>query len=154
MIDLQIDGRKAQVEEGARILDAARKAEVYVPTLCDHPDLRPYGGCRLCVVEIEGRPGSHPACITTAQDGMVVRTNTDAIQKLRRGVLELLLCEHPSACLVCEERHECWTHHECTGRAEATTGCNFCPSIGVCPSTGVTRSSTGTTISASCAGAA
>jgi predicted molibdopterin-dependent oxidoreductase YjgC len=132
MIDLQIDGRKAQVEEGARILDAARKAEVYVPTLCDHPDLRPYGGCRLCVVEIEGRPGSHPACITTAQDGMVVRTNTDAIQKLRRGVLELLLCEHPSACLVCEERHECWTHHECTGRAEATTGCNFCPKGYMC----------------------
>jgi predicted molibdopterin-dependent oxidoreductase YjgC len=127
MIGLTVDGHKAQVEDGASVLDAARQAGVYVPTLCDQPDLKPYGGCRLCVVEIEGNPGARPACVTLAQDGMVVHTNTDTVQKLRKDVLEMLLSEHPSACLVCEDRMVCWDHHECTGRAEVTTGCNFCP---------------------------
>jgi predicted molibdopterin-dependent oxidoreductase YjgC len=127
MIRLTVDGHKVQVEDGASVLDAATQAGVYVPTLCHQPDLKPYGGCRLCVVEIEGTPGARPACVTSAQDGMVVHTNTDTVQKLRKDVLEMLLSEHPSACLVCEDRMVCWDHHECTGRAEVTTGCNFCP---------------------------
>jgi predicted molibdopterin-dependent oxidoreductase YjgC len=127
MIELMIDGHSVEIEAGASVLDAARQAGIYVPTLCEQPDLKPYGGCRLCVVEIEGSPGLRASCTTPAQDGMRVQTNTQKIQKLRRNLVELLLSEHPSACLVCGDRFECWEHHECTGRAEVTTGCKFCP---------------------------
>jgi predicted molibdopterin-dependent oxidoreductase YjgC len=63
---------------------------------------------------------------------MVVRTDTEKLQELRKGVLELLLSEHPSSCLVCDDRNDCWESHECTGRAEITTGCKFCPSNARC----------------------
>jgi predicted molibdopterin-dependent oxidoreductase YjgC len=132
MIELSVDGRKVEVEEGASVLDAARRAGVYVPTLCYQPDLSPFGGCRMCVVEIEGVRGFPTSCTTPAEQGMVVRTDTEKVQAMRKGVLELLLTEHPSACLVCEDRLDCWDTHECTGRAEITTGCKFCPSHARC----------------------
>lgn len=132
MIELSVDGRKVEVEEGASVLDAARRAGVYVPTLCYQPDLSPFGGCRMCAVEIEGVRGFPTSCTTPAEPGMVVRTDTEKVQAMRKGVLELLLTEHPSACLVCEDRLDCWDTHECTGRAEITTGCKFCPSHARC----------------------
>ena len=127
MIELSVDGHKVEVEEGASVLDAARKARVFVPTLCHQRDLSPFGGCRMCTVEIEGVRGFPTSCTTPVEQGMVVRTDTEEISALRKGVLELMLSEHPSSCLVCEDRTGCWEAHECTGRAEVTTGCKFCP---------------------------
>jgi predicted molibdopterin-dependent oxidoreductase YjgC len=132
MIELRVDGRAVEVEEGVSVLDAARKAGVYVPTLCHQRDLSPFGGCRMCTVEIEGVRGFPTSCTTPAQPGMVVRTDTEKVRELRKGVLELLLSEHPSSCLVCDDRMACWDTHECTGRAEITTGCKFCPNNGRC----------------------
>ena len=132
MIELSINGQKVEVEEGATVLDAARKAGVFVPTLCYQRDLSPFGGCRLCTVEIEGIRGFPASCTTPAAPGMLVQTETEKLQELRKGVLELLLSEHPSSCLVCEDRGGCWETHECTGRAEVTTGCKFCPNNGRC----------------------
>jgi formate dehydrogenase alpha subunit len=132
MIELSINGQKVEVEEGASVLDAARQARVFVPTLCHQRDLSPFGGCRMCMVEIEGVRGFPTSCTTPAVQGMVVQTETEKLQQLRRGVLELLLSEHPSSCLMCEDRGGCWEHHECTGRAEVTTGCKFCPNNGRC----------------------
>jgi predicted molibdopterin-dependent oxidoreductase YjgC len=132
MIELSVDGRTVEVKEGLSVLDAAWKAGVYVPTLCFQWDLSRFGGCRMCVVEIEGVQGFPASCITPAQQGMVVRTDTERVQEMRKGVLELLLTEHPSSCLVCADRMDCWEAHECTGRAEITTGCKFCPSNGRC----------------------
>ena len=127
MIELSIDGQKVEVEEGASVLDASRKARIFVPTLCYQRDLSPFGGCRMCIVAIEGVGGFPTACTTRAASGMVVRTDTEEVLELRKKVLELLLTEHPSSCLVCEDRAGCWESHECTGRAEITTGCKFCP---------------------------
>jgi predicted molibdopterin-dependent oxidoreductase YjgC len=132
MIELSIDGQNVEVAEGASVLDAARKARIFVPTLCHQRDLSPFGSCRMCTVEIEGVQGFPTSCNTPAEQGMVVRTETEKVQELRKGVLELLLSEHPSSCLVCEDRLNCWEAHECTGRAEVTTGCKFCPNNGRC----------------------
>jgi predicted molibdopterin-dependent oxidoreductase YjgC len=127
MIELVIDGQKIEVEEGASVLDATRKARIFVPTLCYQRDLSSFGGCRMCMVAIEGVPGFPTACTTRAASGMVVRTDTEEVLELRKKVLELLLTEHPSSCLICEDRNTCWESHECTGKAEITTGCKFCP---------------------------
>jgi formate dehydrogenase alpha subunit len=132
MIELSINDQKVEVEEGASVLDAARKAGVFVPTLCHQRELSPFGGCRMCTVEIEGIRGFPASCTTPAAQGMRVQTETEKLQELRKGVLELLLSEHPSSCLVCEDRGGCWETHECTGRAEVTTGCKFCPNNGRC----------------------
>jgi predicted molibdopterin-dependent oxidoreductase YjgC len=132
MIRLSVDGHQVEVKEGATVLEAARQAGVYVPTLCHHEGLSPFGGCRLCIVEIEGSGGFPASCSTPAGDGMVIRTGTEKVRELRKGVLELLLTEHPSSCLVCSEKLRCWELHEGVGRAEVTTGCKFCPTRGRC----------------------
>ena len=98
MITLTINDHEVKASEGMTVLEAAQAAGVYIPTLCYHPDLTPYCGCRLCIVEIEGMRGFPPACTTPAVDGMVVRTDTSQIHELRRGVLELILTEHPKCC--------------------------------------------------------
>lgn len=132
MIQLTIDGQKIGVKEGATVLDAARKAGVYVPTLCDHEGLFPFGACRLCIVEIEGRRGVVAACSTPAGKGMKVRTDSPAIRKLRRGVMELLLTEHPNACLACAEKWNCGEVMECQRKVAVTMGCKNCPKTGQC----------------------
>jgi predicted molibdopterin-dependent oxidoreductase YjgC len=131
-LHLTVDGKKVDVESGATVLDAARKAGVYVPTLCDHKGLAPYGGCRLCVVEVEGRPGCPASCSTPAAEGMKVRTDTPKVREMRQGVLELMLSEHPNACIVCADKAVCFEVMECTRKAEITTGCKTCPKTGRC----------------------
>ena len=96
-ITLTIDDQQVEVEPGKTVLEAAQKAGVYVPTLCYHPSLAPFGGCRLCIGEIENMRGFPTSCTTPAGDGMVVRTKTPQLQEFRRGVLELILTEHPPA---------------------------------------------------------
>ena len=96
MISLTIDGKQVKAEEGMTILEAANKAGIYIPTLCYHPYLTPYGACRLCIVEVEKMHGFPTACTTPASDGIVVTTNTPQLQELRRDILELILTEHPN----------------------------------------------------------
>lgn len=112
MIDLTIDGRPVSVPEGSTILDAARKLDIDIPTLC-HLDLEGTpmvnkgASCRICVVEVEGRKNLAPSCATPAVNGMVVRTNTIRVLHARRTVLELLLSDHPKDCLVCAKSGNC-----------------------------------------------
>jgi len=96
-ITLTIDDKQVEAKQGMTVLEAAKEAGIYIPTLCYHPSLSPYGGCRLCVVEIEKMRGFPTSCTTPAGDGMVVKTNTPQLQEFRRGVLELILTEHPHA---------------------------------------------------------
>jgi len=97
-VSLTIDGRKIEIEAGATILDAAREAGIYIPTLCSHPDLPlSLAACRLCVVEAVGAASRFPSsCVTTVADGMVVRTNTPQVKELRRHFLKALLTSLPS----------------------------------------------------------
>jgi len=126
-IELTIDGVKVRVGWGASVLQAAQSAGIYIPALCYHPSLTPFGGCRLCIVEIEKMRGYPTSCTTPASDGMVVRTNTPQLQELRRVILELMLAEHPSACLICERKQDCEPYRASIRKVGATTGCQFCP---------------------------
>ncbi len=106
-IALTIDGMMIQVRDGTTVLDAARKAGVYIPTLCHDEDLTPYGACRLCVVEIENMRGLPTSCTTLATDGMVVRTETPAVERSRRATIELIMANHPGDCLSCAQNQNC-----------------------------------------------
>ncbi len=94
-ITLTINGRPAPAPSGASVLDAVNAAEIYLSQLCKDPDLKPIGACRTCLVQIEGMRGFPAACSVPARDGMVVRTDTPAVERIRAGVLELTLAMLP-----------------------------------------------------------
>jgi NADH dehydrogenase/NADH:ubiquinone oxidoreductase subunit G len=99
MVNLTIDDQKISVTEGTTVLEAAEKLGIYIPTLCHHESLLPYGGCRLCVVEIArgGVADLTASCTHRVEEGLTVRTSTERVRKVRRLVLELLLAEAPEA---------------------------------------------------------
>jgi len=131
-ITLTIDGQQVKAKAGMTVLEAAREAGIYIPTLCYHPDLAPHGGCRLCMVEIEKMRGLPTSCTTPATDGMVVRTNTPQIQELRRNILELILTEHPNLCLTCDRKERCQPFDICLRNTAVTERCVLCPKNGQC----------------------
>jgi len=106
-IKLNIDGRAVSVREGSTVLKAIERAGLYVPTLCYDPALKPFGACRLCIVEIEGMRGLPTSCTTPAQNGMVVHTETEEIQRIRRTIVELAIANHPYECLLCNKSQDC-----------------------------------------------
>jgi len=99
VISLTIDGQRVEVEEGSTVLEAAQKAGIKIPTLCHHKALRPYGSCRVCLVEIERQNGStvQTSCTYPAQEGLVVRTNTEDVLEARETIFELLLARCPDS---------------------------------------------------------
>ncbi len=133
-IKLTIDDREIQVPEGSTIMEAARKAGSYVPALCDHPDLKPIGSCKLCIVSVEGLDFYPTACNTPAEEGMVVQTRTEELQEMRRHTLEMLLAltHHPTSCLFCERKNECTDLRECMRKFPVTVGCKYCLKNGEC----------------------
>ena len=131
-ITLTIDDKQVTVESGVTVLNAAEAAGVYIPTLCYHKYLTPYGGCRVCIVEIEGMRGFPTSCTTPATDGMIVHTNTEQLQELRRGFLELMLAKHPNSCVTCDRRNDCDPYRNSMRKVGMTTGCKFCPNKGQC----------------------
>ncbi len=107
MIELTIDDKKIKVDKGTTILKAAMENDIYIPHLCWDRRLKPFGGCRLCVVEIEGQPKLLAACSTPTENGMVVHTDTPSLRESRKTVLELLLIHHPLDCPICDKAGEC-----------------------------------------------
>lgn len=112
LVTLTINNQKVQVEENSTILEAAKKLNIKIPTLChlnlhDTKMINQTASCRVCVVEVEGRKNLAPACATPVFDGMVVKTNSIRAIKARRTVVELLLSDHPKDCLVCEKNGDC-----------------------------------------------
>lgn len=107
MLELIIDDKKVSVEDGTTILAAAKKIGINIPNMCYDKRLRPYGGCRLCVVEQEGNPRLLASCSTPAAAGMVIKTDTPKLKKARQTVLELLLIHHPLDCPICDKAGEC-----------------------------------------------
>jgi formate dehydrogenase major subunit len=106
-VTLQIDGESVTVPAGTSLLRAAADAGIKVPKLCATDSLKPFGSCRLCLVEIEGRRGFPASCTTPAEDGMKVRTQTPRLQELRKGVMELYISDHPLDCLTCAANGDC-----------------------------------------------
>lgn len=107
MITVNINGKKISLEKPVTILEAAKTGGIDIPTLCHDDLLEPYGGCRLCLVEIEKVPRLQTACTQFVTDGMVVMTETDRVAKARRAVLEFLLINHPLDCPYCDKAGEC-----------------------------------------------
>ena len=107
MVTLTINGQTVQAPKNATILEAARSAGIYIPTLCYHPELAPEGACRLCVVEASGARTLVASCVYPVADGMVVKTNTPKVREARRMVVELLLANHPKDCLSCQKSGDC-----------------------------------------------
>ncbi len=106
-VALLIDGKPIEVPEGTSIMRAAAIAGVSVPKLCATEMLDAFGSCRLCLVEIDGRPGTPASCTTPVAEGMNVRTQTEQLKKLRRGVMELYISDHPLDCLTCAANGDC-----------------------------------------------
>jgi formate dehydrogenase major subunit len=102
MVKLTIDGKTVEVSEGMTVLRAAEQAGIRIPTLCDHPELTPYGGCRLCLVEVEGARTLQPSCTLPASNNMVVRTDTEKVHSARKFVLTLLFSERNHFCPYCQ----------------------------------------------------
>jgi formate dehydrogenase (NADP+) alpha subunit len=131
-VTLSIDGTQYEVEKGLTILKAAQLNNIYIPTLCDHEELSPHGGCRLCIVEVKGMRVYPAACTTPVEEGQEVRTDTPELESIRKQLLKLILGEHPSSCLICEERADCKSLMGRTKKAAVTTGCRYCPADGQC----------------------
>ena len=106
-VTLEIDGQSVTVPQGTSLMRAAVDAGVQVPKLCATDSLEPFGSCRLCLVEIEGRKGFPASCTTPVEAGMKVRTQSPKLQKLRKGVMELYISDHPLDCLTCSANGNC-----------------------------------------------
>ena len=106
-VTLTIDGVSVSVPAGTSVMAAAMSMGTKIPKLCATDSLEPFGSCRLCLVEIEGRRGTPASCTTPAEEGMIVRTQTDTLHTLRKGVMELYISDHPLDCLTCSANGDC-----------------------------------------------
>jgi predicted molibdopterin-dependent oxidoreductase YjgC len=113
MIKATIDGRPIEVPEGTTILQAARDVGIEIPNLCYDDTLSVAAACRLCSVEVEGRPNLVPACAAAVTEGMVVHTESDDVIEARRVILDLLLSDHPRDCMVCDMAGTCRLQNYC-----------------------------------------
>lgn len=107
MITLSIDNQQVTVEDGTTILEAAKQVGIKIPTLCYLKDINEIGACRICMVDVKGARAFAPACVAPVAPGMVVKTNTPAVIKARKTVLELILSDHPMECLTCVRNQNC-----------------------------------------------
>jgi bidirectional [NiFe] hydrogenase diaphorase subunit len=106
-IMLTMNGDPVTARQGQTLLEVARQHGIDIPTLCNLDGLEPLGGCRLCLVELQGTPRPVPACLTEAQEGMVVATASDTLNEYRRMIVELLLAERTHTCAVCVQNNHC-----------------------------------------------
>jgi len=113
MVTLTINGEQVTVPEGTTIMDAAKEVHIDIPHLCYLEGLKPYGACRVCVVEVEGEPRLAPSCIRVVGNGMKVKTSSVRVRRARRMALELILADHPQDCLICERNGNCELQRLC-----------------------------------------
>ncbi|MDR1640904.1 MAG: FAD-dependent oxidoreductase, partial [Clostridiales bacterium] len=104
---LTVNGAPITAHEGQSVLEAALAAGIYIPSLCSHPDLKPQGGCKLCLVEVEGQENPVCSCETKAAEGMRVLSDTELVKRLRRTSMELMLASHPTDCTSCSAYLNC-----------------------------------------------
>jgi NADH-quinone oxidoreductase subunit G len=107
MVEIEIDGRKVQCQEGSMVIRAAEENGTYIPHFCYHKKLSIAANCRMCLVDIEKAPKPMPACATPVTQGMIVRTKSDKAVKAQKSVMEFLLINHPLDCPICDQGGEC-----------------------------------------------
>jgi len=126
-LTITVDGQTIPARPGQTVIQAAMEAGIYIPYLCYWPGMKPYGACRMCVVEVEGSRGTPASCTLPVQDGMVVHTRTPLLEAIRKGILELLLSEHPHGCLTCHRVELCGPQDICLRHIAVTDRCVACP---------------------------
>jgi predicted molibdopterin-dependent oxidoreductase YjgC len=131
-ITVKFNDKEVEGDSSMTVLEVARAGAVYIPTLCADPDLKPYGGCRLCLVEIEKMRGLQTACTTPARDGMIVKLDTPYVQRIRKQVLELIVSDHPGDCLMCARDPHCPQFNVCLRDDVVSPRCVVCPRNGTC----------------------
>tara|TARA_Y100000590_G_scaffold163069_1_gene186943 strand:+ start:4196 stop:6790 length:2595 start_codon:yes stop_codon:yes gene_type:complete len=126
---INLNGTYINAKPGQTIIQAAMDHGVYIPYLCYHPGLDPYGACRMCVVETEvnGRKSIQASCTTPVTDGMIVTSTQDDIKDLRQGIMDLLITEHPHGCLTCHRIELCGPQDVCQRHVSVTDRCTTCP---------------------------
>lgn len=132
VIRLKINGMEVKTLPGMTVLECARSHGLFIPSLCDLEGLPAMAGCRLCLVEVAGRPYRSPACQTVVEEGMEIVTSSPELEELRQATLELILSEHPYFCLMCQEKPDCAELKTTMVRALEPGGCLFCPRDGAC----------------------
>ena len=128
-IRLQIDGTEVKAKEGMTVLEAARSVGIFIPTLCHHEKLEPFGGCRLCIVEVEVRGWTRlvASCVYLAENNLIVRTRSEKIDRIRKTLLELLLAHAPDSPVLQDLAREYGADNN---RFERET--SFCIHCGLC----------------------
>ena len=125
-----IDGQNLDIKNGQTILQVAMDNDIYIPYLCYYPSMKPYGACRACLVEVEmpdGRKMTVASCTTPAGDSMKVQSDNESVNDLRKGVVELLMSEHPHGCLTCHRIELCGPQDICQRHVAVTDRCTICP---------------------------
>jgi predicted molibdopterin-dependent oxidoreductase YjgC len=107
MIEIKIDGRSLKVPTGKTVMEAALESGIDIPHLCYHPELSVSGGCRLCLVEVDGRPDPLPSCGLLCSDGMEITTQSDQLYQMRHDIIDLFVADHPLDCVTCEKAGAC-----------------------------------------------
>jgi NADH dehydrogenase/NADH:ubiquinone oxidoreductase subunit G len=107
LVTVTVDGQELQLPKGKNLLHALLDAGVYVPHYCYHPALSIAGNCRLCLVEIEGRPKPEVSCNMTVSEGLKIKVNSPLVEDCRKGMMEFLLVNHPLDCPICDRGGEC-----------------------------------------------
>ena len=140
-ITMTIDGQEVKTTSGKMVIQAANDAGVYIPYLCYHPGMEPYGACRMCVVDVEGPRGTATlaSCTLPVTDGMVVHTTADKPKAVRDTTLDLLLSEHPNGCLTCHRVDLCGPQDICLRHVDVTDRCVTCPKNERCELKDTTR---------------
>ena len=138
-ITFHIDGREVTASSDQVVLQAASDAGIYIPYLCYHPGMKPYGACRMCVVEVEGAPGTPASCTLPVREGMRVHTGANAALNVRDSILDMLLSEHPHGCLTCHRVDLCGPQDICLRHVDVTDRCVTCPKNERCELKDTTR---------------
>lgn len=107
MIELTIDGRTIMAQPGTSVLDTALANNIDIPRLCHHPELSVSGGCRMCVVQVNGNPNPIPSCGLAVQDGMSIETHNAELSQIRREIIDVFISEHPLDCVTCDKSGAC-----------------------------------------------
>ena len=107
LVTIYLDGREVKVPEGVSILEACNMEGIKIPTLCYFEGLTPWGGCRICMVEVEGQPNLVASCVTDVREGMKIKTSSKKVREARKTNLELLLSNHPLDCQLCDRNGSC-----------------------------------------------
>ncbi len=131
-VRIKINNLMVEANPGMTVLECARKNGIYIPALCYLEGLPVRTACRLCLVEISGKPQALPACQVKVEEGLEIITSSPELEELRRAILELILSEHPYFCLACREKNVCKELKVTMARALETGGCVFCPRDGDC----------------------